>query len=126
MSSSVLKCATPSIEALGSATAASSTPSVAASAGTCWSRAILPAPTRATRMAVTAIYSRIRKVAPTILFTPPQHQWTETVRDLDQARSHGRMQRLQRMAHGFVLDNPALLHQRLAGDQAALAVFIID
>ena len=36
------------------------------------------------------------------------------------------MQRLQRKTDGFVPDHAAFLHQRLAGDQAALAVFIVD
>src|SRR5258708_3103882 len=57
---------------------------------------------------------------------PSQYERTETVRDFDQPRPSRRMQRLQGKTDCFVLDDAAFLHQRLACDEATLAIFIVD
>src|SRR5580698_1828737 len=96
MSSSVAKCAIPSIEALGSTIAASSRPSVPDIAATWRSLAILPRPTMARRMAVTAKCPEVGETVTAMLFAPSQHQGTETLCDLDQTCAYRRVQRLQR------------------------------
>src|ERR1700744_4837361 len=106
----------PSIGAVGSTIAASSMPSVPDIAATWRSLAILPRPTIARRMAVTATCPEVEETVTAMLFAPSQHKWTETLRDLDQTCAYRRVQWLQRQPDGFVPDDTALLHQRLAGD----------
>src|SRR5260370_42527598 len=60
------------------------------------------------------------------LARPAHHERIETPRDLDEARPRRGMQRPPRVPRGLRGDDPALLHQRLAGEQAALPVLVID
>src|ERR1700687_4770103 len=57
---------------------------------------------------------------------PAQHHGVQAARDLDEPGPDCRMQRRQGMARHLAGDDPALLHERLAGEQAALAVLVID
>src|SRR5579871_1486361 len=63
---------------------------------------------------------------PRVSSPPAQHLRVQPPRDLDQPCPCRWMQRLQWMAHGIGGDDAALLHQDLAGLQAALAVLIVD
>src|SRR5438445_8835065 len=60
------------------------------------------------------------------LLPPSQRQRITLLGQFQQPRSRCRMQRLQRMAHGVRLDHATGLHHDLAGDQAALAVLVVD
>ena len=63
---------------------------------------------------------------PASLAPAPSASRVEPARGFDQAGAHRRVQRRQRMARGVAGDDAALAHQRLAGQQAALAVLVID
>jgi len=58
--------------------------------------------------------------------TPAQHQRIEASSGLDQVRAGGWMKPGERRTRRFALDDPALLHQCLAGKQAALPILVVD
>src|SRR5207248_11125500 len=60
------------------------------------------------------------------LSRPAQDQRLEPVGQLEQAGTRARVQGQQRMAHGIVRDNAALLHQHLRREKPALFVFVVD
>ncbi len=57
---------------------------------------------------------------------PAQHQRVEPARDVDQAPAHLGVHGRERVAAGFAGDHAAFLHECLGGEDAALAVLVVD
>src|SRR5436190_17540620 len=72
------------------------------------------------------IRDRPARSQPDAVLRPAQHQRVEAAGDLDEPRARRRMEWRPRMPSRLARDDPALLHQRLAGQQAALPVLVID
>src|SRR4051812_21786664 len=60
------------------------------------------------------------------LLRPAQDERVESARGVEQAGTRGGMHRRKRVARRIAGDDAALLHQRLGGEQAALAILEVD
>ena len=74
-----------------------------------------------------AAADRAGAASPALAFNAPaQHQRVQPARDRQQLPARLGMQRRPGRARGVAGDHPALLHQRLGGQEAGLAVLVVD